>query len=70
MFFNPLRMPLMKGSVNPKGAATHRLRTTLLGGCLEPTIRLSSGNLVGALAEGLEERRAIATPLEEQPRLA
>ena len=37
---------------------------------MEPTIRLSSGNLVGELAEGLEERRGIATPLEEQHRLA
>jgi hypothetical protein len=38
--------------------------------CLEPTIRLNSGNLVRQLAEGLEERRGIATPLEEQHRLA
>ena len=36
--------------------------------CLEPTIRLNSGNLVGKLAEGLEEW--IATPLEEQQSLA
>ena len=40
------------------------------GGCLEPTIRLYSGNLVGELAERLEEQRGIATPLEEQHRLA
>jgi hypothetical protein len=29
------------------------------GGCLEPTIRLNSRNLVGKLAEGLEEQRGI-----------
>jgi len=28
-------------------------------GCLEPTIKQSSGNMVGELAEGLEERRRI-----------
>jgi hypothetical protein len=39
-------------------------------GCLEPTIRLNSGNLVGELAEDLEELRGIATPLEEHCRLA
>jgi hypothetical protein len=37
---------------------------------LEPTIRLSSGNLLGELEEGLEEERGIATPLEEQHRIA
>jgi hypothetical protein len=36
------------------------------GGCLEPTIRLNSGNLVGELAKGLKEQRGMATPLEEQ----
>jgi hypothetical protein len=40
------------------------------GGCWELTIRLNSGNLVGELAEGPEEQRGIATPLEEQHRLA
>ena len=35
-------------------------------GCLEPTIRLNSGNLVGEMSEGLEEQRVIAIPLEEQ----
>jgi hypothetical protein len=35
---------------------------------LEPIIRLNSENLVRELA-GLEEQRAIATPLEEQHRL-
>jgi hypothetical protein len=40
------------------------------GGCLEPIIRLNLGNLVGELVEGLEEWRGIATPLEEQNRLA
>ena len=39
-------------------------------GCLEPTIRMNSGNLVGELAEGLEEQRGIATPLEKKHRLA
>jgi hypothetical protein len=29
-----------------------------------------SGNVVGELAEGMEELRGIATPLEEQYRLA
>jgi hypothetical protein len=38
--------------------------------CLEPTITLSFGTLTGELAEGLEELRVIATPLEEQHRLA
>ena len=48
-------------------------------GCLEPTIRLSSGNLVGELEEGLEQgvlqphRKNIATTqnsqgLDHQPR--
>ena len=37
---------------------------------LEPTIRLSSGTLVGEMAEGLEELKGIATPLEEQHRLS
>jgi hypothetical protein len=37
---------------------------------LEPNIRLNSENLVGELAEGLEELRGIATPLEEQHGLA
>jgi hypothetical protein len=36
---------------------------------LEPTIRLNLGNLVGELAEELEEQRGIAVPLEEQYRL-
>jgi hypothetical protein len=36
------------------------------GGCLEPTIRLNLGNLVGDLAGGLEEQRGVASPLEEQ----
>ena len=36
------------------------------GGYLQPTIRLSSGTLVGELVEGLGEQRGIATPLEEQ----
>jgi hypothetical protein len=39
-------------------------------GCLEPNIRLNSGNLVGELAEGLENQRWIATTLEEQNSLA
>ena len=38
--------------------------------CLEPNIRLSSGTLVGELAKGMVEQREIATPLEEQQRLA
>ena len=33
------------------------------GGSLEPTIRLNSGNLVGELAEELEEWRGIASPV-------
>jgi hypothetical protein len=37
---------------------------------LEPTIRLSSGNLKVELAEGLEEQRGRVTPLEKQYRLA
>jgi hypothetical protein len=37
---------------------------------LEPTSRMTSENLVGEQAEGLEEQRGIATPLEEQHRLA
>jgi hypothetical protein len=40
------------------------------GICLEPTIRLNSGNLVWKLAEGLESHRGNATPLEEQHWLA
>lgn len=39
-------------------------------GCLEPSIRHSSGNLVGEQAEGLKDWRRIATTLEEQHRLA
>jgi hypothetical protein len=37
---------------------------------LELTIRLNSENLVGELAEELEEQRGIASPLKEQHRLA
>jgi hypothetical protein len=37
---------------------------------MESTIGLNSGNLVGMLAERLEEQRGIATRLEEQHRLA
>jgi hypothetical protein len=37
--------------------------------CFEPTIRLSSENLVEELVEGLEEQSGVATPLEEQHRL-
>jgi hypothetical protein len=37
---------------------------------LEPNIRVSSGNLVGDLEEGLEELRGIATPFKEQYKLA
>jgi hypothetical protein len=37
---------------------------------MEPNIRLNSGNLVRELAEGMEELKGIATPLEEQHRLA
>jgi hypothetical protein len=44
-------------------------RGFIRGGCLEPTIRQNSGNLVGELEEGLEEQRGIATPLEELHRL-
>jgi hypothetical protein len=47
------------GEVHP---ATDQSR----GGCLESTIRVNSGDLVGELAEGMEEWRVIATPLEEQ----
>lgn len=39
-------------------------------GCLVPIIRLSSGTLVGELAEGLEEQREFATLQEAQRRVA
>jgi hypothetical protein len=39
-------------------------------GILEPIIRLSSRTPVEELVEGLEEWKGIATPLEEQHRLA
>ena len=39
-------------------------------GCLEPTIRLNSGNLIRELAEGLKELKGITTPMEDQHRLA
>ena len=38
--------------------------------CLEPTTGLNSENLVGELAEGLEEWRGTVTPLEEEHRLS
>jgi hypothetical protein len=41
-------------------AATDQCR----GGCLEPTISLNLGNMVGELAEGQEEQRGITIPLE------
>lgn len=63
---NPTLSPWSRGACGEEPGEVRPATDQCRGGCLEPTIRLNSGNLVGELAEGLEELRGIATQLEEE----